>query len=59
MSKKNVSLTIRLPQDLHATIEHIADIETRSINQQVLHFVKQGLEYRIGGCEKENEAIDE
>ena len=40
---KTKSLTVRFPPGIHATLERLAEIETRSINEQVLHFVKMGL----------------
>ena len=56
---KNVSLTVRFPPDIHAAVEHIANIETRSVNQQVLHFVKQSLDAVLNSYEIENEENNE
>ncbi len=38
--EKNISLTVRFPPDIHTMLELIAGKETRSINEQILHFVK-------------------
>ncbi len=38
--EKNISLTVRFPPDIHTVVEQIAKKETRSINEQILHFVK-------------------
>ncbi len=40
---KNQPLTVRFPPKIYAILEKLAEAETRSINEQVLHFVKMGL----------------
>ena len=47
-AKKNASITIRIAEDLRDAVSLCAIRETRSISQQVEHFIKQGLhEYHI------------
>ena len=36
-------LSVRLPKAIYKRVAEIADRETRSMNQQILHYVKQGL----------------
>ena len=41
--KKTEMIAFRLPESIKKQISKIADRETRSISQQVEHFVRQGL----------------
>ena len=63
---KNQPLTVRFPPKIYAILEKLAEAETRSINEQVLHFVKIGLreddpdtgkEQKEGG-KKESNAVN-
>ncbi len=40
---KKIPLTIRIPVEIHKELSEIANAKTRSINEQVLHFVKMAL----------------
>ena len=57
MSRKksdSVSISIRLPRYLHEQLTLMAKIETRSISQQVVHFLKQAVGNELGIEEKGN-----
>ena len=40
---KTVSITLRIDRDLKNDLQNMADRETRSLSQQVIHLVKIGL----------------
>jgi len=42
-NNKIISVTVRFPPEIHEQLSKISSTETRSINQQILHFVKYGL----------------
>ena len=42
-NNKIISVTVRFPPEIHEELSKISSTETRSINQQILHFVKHGL----------------
>ena len=42
-NNKKIPLTIRIPEEIHKELSEIAITKTRSINEQVLHFVKLAL----------------
>lgn len=52
---KDVFVTIRLTEELQKQVREIAEINTRSMSAQILHFAKKGVEaYK----RKENESND-
>lgn len=40
---ERTSLTLRIPDDLHAAIKALADASERSFNSQVIHMIKHSL----------------
>jgi hypothetical protein len=47
-SKPSVSktVTLRMPQEIFDNIQQIAEEETRSFNQQVIHYLKTALKQK-------------
>jgi metal-responsive CopG/Arc/MetJ family transcriptional regulator len=43
MTKKATTVSVRFPQHVYDDLSKIAARETRSLSQQVIHFVKQGI----------------
>ena len=39
----SISISIRLPQSLHAKVTLIAKSQTRSISQQIVHFLREAI----------------
>jgi hypothetical protein len=44
MAREGKAQTIRFPQDLAEEMRRIAERETRSFSQQVIHYCKQGVQ---------------
>lgn len=42
-SKRSKYITIRIPDHIKDELNHVADVNTRTIAAQVLHYIKQGL----------------
>jgi len=42
----NKTVTLRIPQDIYDSIQQTADEETRSFNQQVIHYLKTALKHK-------------
>jgi hypothetical protein len=44
MTAERVVLNVRLPADLHAEVKRIAEREDRSLNAQIIRFLREGAE---------------
>jgi predicted HicB family RNase H-like nuclease len=44
MPEERVVLNVRLPADLHAEVKRIAEREDRSLNAQIIRFLREGAE---------------
>ena len=42
--QKTEVISVRIPAAMKQDLEHIAETETRSLSQQILHFCKQGIQ---------------
>lgn len=57
MTAERIVLNVRLPADLHAELRRIAGRETRSLNAQIIHLLRQGAEtYRAAEQPKADDA---
>jgi hypothetical protein len=43
-----VSINLRLPADLHAALKRLADKQTRSLNRQIVHYLRDAVEREEG-----------
>jgi predicted DNA-binding protein len=41
---ESISISIRFPKDVYGRLKAQAELETRSVSQQVVHYVRQALE---------------
>jgi hypothetical protein len=42
--KKERFMTVKLPADIDDALRQVADIQTRTLSAQILHYIKQGLQ---------------
>ncbi len=47
---KNKSLSVRFPEEIYDALSDIAVRETRTMNQQILHYIKLGLSKQRSEC---------
>jgi hypothetical protein len=42
--ERRVTISLRLPEEVHAAIKHVADVEDRTVTAQILRFIRAGLQ---------------
>jgi hypothetical protein len=62
MDREEIRVTLRLPADAHDALTEIAKRETRSLNSQIVHMLRESIERRrieAGPAERVRKAASE